>query len=471
MIKILSLPFLMMITFFAIDSTGANIQQQRRGLRLGQAQSFLRMSSYVEAWEQEASSFFAPLIALQNSYADLANEFSRIDVVKFLNGRSPMEQVSADDMRFLWPLLMEENSPLIKNLSPAQAFAIRKFDDKGFRKFSISGFNKETSQATRLFLLLLEKNESELSKLLEQQNVIEDLIANNDVISELAKVIPQTSSNYQILINIQNLIPPHRSNKVGNEKSFSYPYDDITVISNGYYLSCDAATIYDASERIRELMDETRDENIELSSRAESFFPVLSKLCNGKAIKIKNKNILYLLNAAKYLGMAQLVHDCDDFIVKNDCLQKLVIEWLEEDNEIYDPSSLSMQWNFCDKFRLVHCKKIFEPSLLKIINSLSIGDDKIMREIACINAKDRNEILRPFDNELFKAKLQDINFFSWAWRACQTIRVLRKAIRDFCRNDENRDYLNTITPLLPADISFEVLIFRKYKHKQTTTNQ
>lgn len=470
MIKNFVLFFSTSVIFFSLEifSTQLTVHEShQQGLRLGQAKEYLRTRSKVDSWEQTNIPFLVPLVSLQNSYAEFSNEFSRSEIDQFMRGRHYRQVATKDDMLFLGPLLIEDNSPLIKQLSVSQAFVLRKINEETFRNLSEHGFGSATAKAARLFLCLVDKSESDLAKALDDEAVKELLIANEIVINELLNVIPRHRDNYLKLMAINNLIASKNMNVASSEEPFNYPFDRVIIKTDKCSLSADTSIVYFKSDRIRDIMDEFHDEIIELPSRADDFIPVLAQFCETDNLKITDEKILHLLDAARYFGMAELAKNCDHYIVKNNLLKFLVFAWLGTDNNHYDAESLSMQWHFCERYRLHETKKILGENLLKTINNLQPHDDKSIREIMAINAHDRNEILTNADIGLFHHKLKDVAFFSWAWGACQYIKPLRKSIQAFCAQAHNKEYLDTIEPILPRDIAVELAAFRTYKCRKT----
>lgn len=465
-------PFYVASVIFSLGVSSAQLTSSddfQQGLRLGQAKEYLRARSEVSYWGTNVD-FLAPLVSLQNSYAEFSNDFSRSDINAFMKGRHHMQQVTDDDMLYLGPLLLEDNSPLLKQLSISQAFVLWRINQPQFRRLSLQGFGNKTSRAACLFLHVLDKNESDQSKALEDDAVKALLMANCIVLKELLKVIPRHSESYVKMLDLLKSTPQPAHDVVSLKKTFDYPFDQVTIQTEKYSWTVDAQTIYFMSDRIRDLMDESQDEAIDLSSRADAFMDMLANFYNKKPLLFKKENILLILDTARYFGIKDLAAQSDKFIHQNDLLKDLVIAWLESDNDHYDAESISMQWHFCDRYKLKDTKKILGQKLLEKVNNLCLGDDRTIKEILGVCDQDRNEILKNVDFSLFHIKLKDCAFFAWAWDACQYIRPLRKSIEFFCAEACNKDYLDAIHTILPKNIAFELAMFRTYKCRKTLQN-
>jgi len=431
------------------------------GITFSDAKQFFEDKWAVSEW-QTKSTFLAPLADLHNSYAQYTNKGLDDDIAKFINGRKLSAELTKNEILYLGPDLVKAKSPLLCKLSPAQALAFFWIDPETMVKLLNLSLAPQTASTVKLLIRLCNEDTFQLSKSLQDQEILAKLKAEPLLIDALMGRLPLYDLNLHTLKSIKYQksasTTRHSSSMERERENPFYYYSDpeISIITEQGTIEISRRRLKKVSARLREKLDDKNLPEIDLSHVNPEMIELLMTCINGDTIVIKRKNLWHILSTAKYFGLDRLIKTCDDVINTKGWLETMTEKWLEAVEahalDYGDASAPRVQLEFCRTYQLEGCKSTMIQRLSDELNNLTMKNSAVLWEIMGLDSSEIERIFEAFDYIEFGTKLKSFDFLGEVWRPSLFIRPLREAIIQFLLNPENADVIKRTWESLPDEL-------------------
>ena len=402
-----------------------------------------------------------------------------------VKGRADNEICTEQDLEIIGAALIATNSPLLANLSATQALVLSKIALDKLRILADNDvFPQKTRVSTQKFLRLIEMDRDSdydlLAKTLQSEDiqiVFEDEPAIlQALLQNLSKqALGDDDVRQGLKVSLKGLTKKHA--KLDDE----YWDDAILNIATGHSIDSffPKAVVVENENINLKVAGKTftlkKKEAIAVSTKINSFFEefpelnemvledsvkpewvqVLEEIARGNQIELSEKKVLDVLEAAHYFDMKPPVEKCDNYLLAHGITKELVVKWKKSNGESVEKGeAFKAKWEFCDRFALLQAKQTLAMKYVKQLKSLTgdEADSSCLEKIKLLNLSHvRDGEALKFYN-LFRERLRNHQFLSWAWKIGSNVEIMRQAVIEFCMDPNNKDTVEIAWATLPEDL-------------------